>query len=287
MSTSLSNVLDGITVVALAGNIPGPLAAARLHELGAHVVKIESQRGDPLQSASASWYAEIHRGLETLALDLRAERDIATVHERLANADLLLTAMRAGTLVRLGLGWEALHARYPRLSHVAVVGEAAPNDDRPGHDITYQARAGLLSPPSMPRSVVGDLAAAERAVTASLALLYARDKRGAGGYAQVAIVDAAFEFAAPLRHGLTGERDVLGGGFAGYAMYPAREGWVAVAALEPHFEHGLKELLSVDALEAPDIAQALLTRTALEWEALAEARDLPLAAVRTGALAPR
>lgn len=279
MATDLSLALDGISVVALATNIPGPLAAARLRDLGARVVKIEPAHGDALAAASPGWYAAIHAQLEVRRLDLRLAENLAALHEHLQSADVLVTAMRGSALSRLGLNWPELHARYPRLSHVAVVGEAAPNDDRAGHDLTYQARAGLLAPPAMPRTVLGDLAAAERAVTAALAALFQRDRTGRGIRAEIAIVDAALEFAAPLRFGLTGRHDVLGGGLPAYNLYRASDGWVAVAALEPHFVERLAALLGVDALDAKTLEACLRKRTAAEWEELAAANDVPIAAV--------
>lgn len=282
MNDGLSGTLNGVAVVALATNIPGPLAAARLHALGAAVLKVEPLRGDPLAEASARWYAAIHAGIDVVRLDLRAPADLATVHERLAGADVLITAMRGGAAIRAGLAWDDLHERYRRLSHVAIVGEAAPNDDRAGHDLTYQARSGLLSPPAMPRTVLSDLAAAERAVTAALAALFQRTRTGEGIRCEVAIVDAAHEFSAPLRFGLTGERDVLGGALPAYKLYPAKDGWVAVAALEPHFAQRLRELLGIDEIDTPSLERALLTRTAQEWEALAERHDVPIAAVVSG-----
>ena len=284
MLEALCDALEGTNVVALATNVPGPLAAARLSGLGARVIKIEPLHGDPLSSAAPAWYAQLHRDMEIVRVDLREERDREVVRRRVAEADLLLTAMRASALQRAGLAWTQLHARDPRLVHVAVVGEAAPHADRAGHDLTYQARAGLIAPPAMPRTLLADLAAAERTVSAALAALLARNSDGRGRYVEVGIVDAAAAMAAPLRYGLTSPEGVLGGALAAYALYPAGDGWVAVAALEAHFSERLRTLLEVDTLNAESIAAALARRSAQEWEALALASDVPLAAIRTQAL---
>ncbi|MBV8489885.1 MAG: CoA transferase [Candidatus Eremiobacteraeota bacterium] len=279
MQEAIGDALDGIAVVALATNIPGPLAAASLRSMGARVTKVEPQHGDPLQAAAARWYAAIVAGMEVERLDLRSGAGKERMTELLSDADLLVTSTRAGALARAQLDWPVLHERYPRLSHVAIVGEGFPNDDRAGHDLTYQARAGLLSPPAMPRTVVADLAAAQRSVTAALAALRKRDREGRGVRVDVAIVDAAADFAAPLRYGLTGPRDVLGGGFAAYSLYRASDGWVAVAALEEHFASRLRSVLGIDRLSAPELERAIAARSMTEWERLAEEHDLPLAAV--------
>jgi alpha-methylacyl-CoA racemase len=91
--------------------------------------------------------------------------------------------------------------------------------------------------------LVADLAGAERAVSAALLLLFTRERGRGAGYAQVALSEAAQSFAEPLRQGLTAPGGVLGGGFPGYRTYRARDGYVALAALEPHFwERLLQEL---------------------------------------------
>lgn len=274
--------LAGMRVVSLAINVPGPVAAARLRDLGATVVKVEPPQGDPLAGACPAWYEELHRGVEVLRLDLKLPGPRAQLDQLLAGADVLLTSMRPAALARLGLDRESVRARFPRLVHVAIVGHPGSQADRAGHDLTYQAGLGLVTPPQLPRTLLADLAGAERAVSAALALLLARARGGGGGYAEVALADAAAAFAAPLRHGLTAPGGWLGGGLAWYQLYPAREGWVAVAALEPHFLARLGEALGVDPTRRDQLEQAFRTRTAAEWEAWAVERDLPLAAVRDG-----
>src|SRR5688572_1051684 len=135
--------LRDVHVVSLAVNIPGPVAAATLRDLGASVIKIEPPDGDPLAIASADWYTELITGIQVLRLDLKSGTGRARLDELLAQADLLLTSTRPAGLQRLGLGWPALHARYPRLCHVAIVGYQAPRQNVAGHDLTYQAETGL------------------------------------------------------------------------------------------------------------------------------------------------
>ncbi|HTZ53601.1 MAG TPA: CoA transferase [Candidatus Acidoferrum sp.] len=273
-------MLEGVRVVAITTNIPGPLAAGHLRALGASVTKIEPLRGDPLAAAAPGWYAEIVAGMEIVQFDLRAPEAKALIDERLRDADLLLTAMRARSLATNGLDWPTLHARYRRLCSVTLTGEAPPHDDRAGHDLTYQARAGTIAPPAMPRVLVGDMAAAERVVSTSLALLLQRERTGKADHARIAITDAAADFARPYEAGLTQGDGALGGGLATYGIYPAREGWVAVAALEPHFVERLRAMLGVEQLDAQTLRSAFARRSAQEWEELAQHHDLPLAAIR-------
>lgn len=267
-------------MVTLAGNVPGPVAAARLQHLGAMVTKVEPPSGDPLATISPAWYRGLTHGQEILRLDLKHPAGCERLHPLLEASDLLLTATRPAALERLGLAWEQVHARYPRLSQVAITGYSPPHENRAGHDLTYQAVAGLLTPPGLPRTLLADMAIGERAVSAALALLLARERGQGSGYTQLAMTEATEAFAAPLRYGLTAPGGLLGGGLPGYGVYPTRQGWIAVAILETHFREALERELGVDSADREALEHVFRARTAAEWEAWAEARDLPIAAVR-------
>jgi alpha-methylacyl-CoA racemase len=272
--------LDGLNVVSLAVNVPGPTTAARLVALGAAVTKVEPPRGDPLATQHPAWYDELRAGQEVLALDLKQPADRARLDELLEVADLLLTSSRPAALGRLGVAWPELHARFPRLCQVAIVGYPAPDQGLPGHDLTYAAAQGLVVPPELPRTLVADLGGAELATTAAVGLLLARERSGEAGYAEIALSDAASAFVAPLRHGATTPGGSLGGGSPSYALYPAAEGWLAVAALEPHFQQRLAEQLGLDELTRDGLMTAFRARSAEAWETWGLERDLPLSAVR-------
>ncbi len=273
--------LQEIRVVSLAINLPGPLAVANLHQLGAAVVKIEPPDGDPLFQVQPSWYRTLHDGLEIVRLDLKTTAERARLDEKLIAADLLITASRPGALRRLGLAWAELHARFPRLCQVAIIGYAPPEEELCGHDLTYQARLGLLEPPHLPRTMIADLAGADLAVRAALALLLARERGQGAQVASVSLAQAAEGFAEPLRRGLTASEGILGGALPSYNLYRTREGWVALAALEPHFWRRLTAELRLSSPDQQQLQEVFLSRTALEWEAWGVERDLPLAAVRT------
>ena len=272
--------LDGFRVVSTAVNVPGPVAAAGLRDMGATVIKIEPPTGDPLAAAAPAWYASLCEGVQRVRIDLKADDGPAKLGEWLSQADLLITATRPASLQRLGLTWRQVHAEYQRVCQVAIVGYPPPRQDVAGHDLTYQTDAGLVTPPAMPRTLIADLAGAQRTVIAALDLLLARERSGEAGYAEVALSDAAGAFAEPYRHGLTTAGGWLGGGSPAYNIYPAREGWIAVAALEPHFRSGLTTELGVNIDDRQALADALAQRTADEWERWAVERGLPLAAVR-------
>jgi crotonobetainyl-CoA:carnitine CoA-transferase CaiB-like acyl-CoA transferase len=273
--------LGGIRIVTTAVNVPGPVAVAMLRVKGAAVVKVEPLAGDPLSWWAPKWYSELCAGVEVVRLDLKSPEGRTRMHEWLAAADLLVTSSRLESLERLGLSWSELHARHSRLCQVAIVGYAAAREQIAGHDLTYQAEAGLLAPPAMPAALVADLSGAQHAALEAMNLLFARERTGAAGLVKVALADCASLFAEPLRHGLTAPAGVLGGGCAAYGIYPARDGWVAVAALEPRFRSALARALDVDVESRAALAKALSEKSAAEWQQWAEARDLPLHALRS------
>ena len=273
-------LLDGVRVVTTALNLPGPAACARLRDLGAAVSKVEPPEGDPFERFCPSWYRRLHEGMTIGRLDLKSETGRHAMARLLDDADLLVTAQRASALARMGLDAPTLAAAHPKLCHVAITGHAPPGDEVPGHDLTYLASLGLVSPPALPRTLFADMAGAERAVSTALALVIARDRGAAAQSMPVALADAAAALAQPLREGLTREGALLGGGFAGYNLYAARSGWVAVAALEPRFEKRLAEKFALGRLTHDGLRALFATHDATYWEEWARKNDLPIVAVR-------
>ena len=261
-------------------NLPGPAACARLRDMGASIAKIEPPAGDPFEAFCPSWYRRLHEGVEVGRLDLKSETGRHAMAKLLAGADLLVTAQRASALARLGLDPAHLASAYPRLCHVAITGHAPPHDEIPGHDLTYLAEHGLVAPPEMPLTLFADMAGAERAVSTALALVIARERSGKGAVQAVALADAAAMLAQPLHEGLTRPGALLGGGFAGYNLYAARTGWVAVAALEPHFAQRLAQRFALKEIGIDELRDLFGTHDAEYWQAWGREHDLPIVAVR-------
>jgi crotonobetainyl-CoA:carnitine CoA-transferase CaiB-like acyl-CoA transferase len=273
--------LNGLRAVSMALNLPGPAACARLRDLGATLVKVEPLAGDPFEQFCPAWYRRLHAGMEVHRVDLKSPEGRAAMERFLHGADVFVTAQRPAALARLGLDSASLAARYPRLCHVAITGHAPPDEDVAGHDLTYLAAHGLLMPPALPPTLFADMAGAERVVSTALALVHARDRDGRGHSIAVPLAEAAAALAQPRDEGLTHPGALLGGGFAGYNLYAAREGWVAVAALEPHFARNLAEALGLEELTAEGLAGQFAKNTAIHWEEWARKLDLPVVAVRT------
>jgi crotonobetainyl-CoA:carnitine CoA-transferase CaiB-like acyl-CoA transferase len=272
-------MLTGLRIVSTALNLPGPVACARLRKLGATVEKVEPPDGDPLARYAPGWYRRLHEGVTVHSLDLKTADGRGAMAGLLATADVLVTAQRPAALARIGLDAASL-AAHPRLCRVAIVGHAPPDDNLPGHDLTYLAQNGLVRPPRMPPTLFADMAGGERAATEALALVAARDRTSRAGSSIVALAQVAHELAGPLREGLTAPNGLLGGGLAGYNLYVAAEGWIALAALEPRFFQHLAETLAIAPATQERLAAKFAERTAQEWEQWARANDIPLVAVR-------
>lgn len=273
------DLLRGIKIVSLSINTPGPVAAARLKKMGAQVTKVEPPTGDPVKAFVPAWYTSLAAGQTIITLDLKEPAQRTRLDELLASADLLLASFRPSALRRLNLDWESVQARHPKLCFVGIIGYPPPLEEKSGHDLTYLAEAGLVRPPDLPASLFVDLAGAERCVSQSLGLLLNFARTGEAGCAMVSLYECARELAAPLEAGLTPGGGLLGGGFPLYGLYQASDGWIAVAALEPHFAQRLLAELNLSHPHHNQLARVFRERTAPDWEKWAEDRDLPIVAV--------
>ncbi|UGT41573.1 CoA transferase [Nocardia yamanashiensis] len=272
----MTQPLDGVGVVSLAVNLPGPLAAARLAELGARVVKVEPPSGDPLAAAAPDWYRMLIERQEVVSLDVKQDADRAKLDELLADADLLITSMRPSALARLGLAQP--QERFPKLSLIEIVGHAG-EPEVPGHDLNYQAVHATLTPPHMPTVPIADMLGAERAVSTALAALVRRAATGAGQPYRVALEDAAARAGDAVRYRLMGPGAVLGGAFPGYGIYECADGHVALGAVEPHFF--MRTIETFDASgDHESLRAAFADKTIAELEAIAARVDIPLNGIR-------
>lgn len=275
--------LARVRVLSLALNLPGPAALLRCRAMGATCVKFEPPAGDPMGHYNQAAYAALHEGVDVRTADLKTEAGQEQLHRALKETDVLLTSFRPSALDKLGLGWEALHARHPALSQVAIVGAPGVRAEEPGHDLTYVAESGLVTGTELPPTLYADMGGAVLASEAVLkTLLHTRAAPGRGVYLEVALNAAADWLALPRTWGLTRPTGAVGGAHAGYRVYPCADGRVAVAALEPHFAARLCEAAGVASRDmmAPATREALAawlrTRTRAELEAMASERDVPL-----------
>jgi formyl-CoA transferase/CoA:oxalate CoA-transferase len=199
--------LDGLTVLDFTRVLAGPYCTMQLADLGARVIKIEQpERGDdtrawgpPFVGRESAYFLSVNRNKESLALDLKHERARPIVAALLERADVLVENFRPGTIDRLGLAYDAVVARHPRLVYCSIsgFGQTGPRRAEAGYDAMMQAEAGLMSitgaaggPPFRLGVAIGDIATGMFAVQGILAALFARERLGRGQRVDIAMLDS-------------------------------------------------------------------------------------------------
>lgn len=286
--------LKGLRILSLSLNLPGPAALLRLKHMGASCVKLEPPApvdapagitGDPMSAYSRTAYDALHPGIRIQAVDLKTEAGQRKLQRELAKADVLLTSFRPGALKKLGLDWRSLQQRHPALSMVAIVGAPGARADAPGHDLTYLAENDLVTGLDLPATLYADMGGALMAVEAVLQAVLLHRQTGQGHRFEVALSEAAGHLAQPRAWGLTLPGTPIGGGHAGYRVYPCQDGRVAMAALEPHFAKSLcavaglawtNPAIMMEPATHQAITQYVAARTCSEWQQLAVQHDIPL-----------
>src|SRR5207244_3352952 len=104
-----TRALEGIRILSLALNLPGPAALMRCRRMAAACTKIEPPSGDPMGLYNPDTYRELHEGVKVLQADLKSREGQDVVHRELAKTDVLLTSFRPSALAKLGLAWKELH----------------------------------------------------------------------------------------------------------------------------------------------------------------------------------
>jgi crotonobetainyl-CoA:carnitine CoA-transferase CaiB-like acyl-CoA transferase len=310
----MAGALEGIRVLDLSQGAAGPTAAMLLGDLGADVVKVEPPGGEwgrglgpPFVGGVAAAYLGMNRNKRGIVVDLKrpAGRDLLL---RLARgSDVVLESFRPGVADRLGVGYEALSARNPRLVYAAIsaFGREGPWRERPGVDGVVQAMSGLMSvtgtadgPPVKVGVPAADMVGAFLAVQAVLAALLARERTGRGQRADVSLLGGLLAFqVVPLSMYLAGgDPPARLGSAAPYAApneaFPTRDGHVMVAAYTPERWVRLCRALGVPDLAtdprfdtnekrvraraelARVLGEVFRTRTTAEWVRLLEAEDI-------------
>jgi formyl-CoA transferase len=247
----LPKPLSGIRVLEMGQLIAGPFAGKMLGEFGAEVIKIEPPgQGDPLRNwrllheGTSVWWQVQSRNKKSVTLDLR-EPEIQDLVRRLAGeCDIVIENFKPGTLESWGLGWEALHALYPRLVMLRVsgYGQTGPYRDRPGFGVVAEAMGGLRylsgEPGRTPVRVgvsIGDSLSALHGVIGVLLALRTRDQHGVGQMVDVALYESVFNMMESLlpEYAVFGEvRQPAGSSLPGIAptnAYACRDGHVLIA----------------------------------------------------------
>ena len=255
--------LQGIRVIDLSLFLPGPYLTLMLADHGAEVIKVEAPgEGDPTRhlgprdGGETVYFRTLNRGKKSVVVDLKNPQDREALLKLCDSADVFVESFRPGVVERLGVGYEALRARNPRIVYcsISAFGQHGPYRERPAHDLAVEALSGVLSitlgqdgKPAIPGLPLADLLASLHGLAGVLMALLRREKSGQGDFIDIAMHDSM----------LAGTPNVLGptlaenrqpvptherstGGSAFYRLYETADGrWLALGGQEPKFVRNL------------------------------------------------
>ncbi|MFT4101925.1 MAG: CaiB/BaiF CoA-transferase family protein [Burkholderiaceae bacterium] len=264
--------LDGMTVIALEHAIAAPFCTRQLADLGARVIKVErpgvgdfARAYDHRTRGLASHFVWTNRSKESLTLDLKQPAAQQVLGELIARADVLVQNLAPGAAARMGLSWEALHPKYPRLIVCDISGYGAdgPYRDKKAYDLLIQSEAAFLSitgtpdEPSKAGNSIADIAAGMYAYTGILSALLQRNLSGEGSHVEVALLEALGEWMGfPMYYAYEGQPPPGRNGAAHATIYPygpfkAGDGRVVMLGLQNEREW---KLFCERVLRRPELA---------------------------------
>jgi crotonobetainyl-CoA:carnitine CoA-transferase CaiB-like acyl-CoA transferase len=199
--------LAGITVLDFTRVLSGPYCTMQLADMGARVIKVEQPgKGDdtrawgpPFVNGESAYFLSINRNKESLALDLKRPGARRVIDALLPKADVLVENFRPGTMARLGLSYQQLASRYPRLVYCSIsgFGQTGPRSKEPGYDAVVQAEGGLMSvtgdaggQPFRLGVAISDIVSGMFAAQGIALALFARERTSRGQLVDVGMLDA-------------------------------------------------------------------------------------------------
>lgn len=296
-----SSPLQGVRVVSLAEQYPGPYATLLLADLGADVILVERPgMGDPARQFPA-FFAALNRNKRSIALDLKTEAGRSSLRALIRRSDVMLDGFRPGKLAAIGVGQPQMSAENPRLIYVSITGYGltGPYRDRTGHDLSYQGMAGLLAdqaeagvPGPVPSLPWADACAGMFSVIAVLAALQGRERSGVGTHVDVSMTDAMVSvmtiFLSPLMNGAAFGELIHEPAYAAFACADGRLITISIAHEDwfwtPFCDAiGVPELRELKAPERVSrvaelkqvVAERIKTKTSEEWRSIFDAEALP------------
>lgn len=319
---SKPSALAGIRVIDFSRVLAGPYCTMLLADLGADVIKVENpdggddtrRWGPPWLDGESAYFLSINRNKRSLALNLKDRRGIEIAHQLIAQADVLVENFKVGGMEQLGLGYETLHAKYPRLVYCSIsgYGQTGPDRDRPGYDFILQAEGGLMSitgpQDGMPYKAgvaIVDVTAGLYATQAILAALRYRDQTGQGQLVDVALFDSQLAWLVNVAQNylVSGETPQRYGNahpnIVPYEVFQTADGYLALAVGNDSQYKRLCEVANQPALwddaryqtnpgrvahraELIPLWQAVFkTKTTSEWIDLIGAQGIPVGSINS------
>ncbi|CAG8866495.1 CaiB/BaiF CoA transferase family protein [Pseudomonas fluorescens] len=267
--------LDGLTVVSLEHAIAAPFCTRQLADLGARVIKVERPgtgdfaRGyDQRVNGLASHFVWTNRSKESLTLDLKQDSAADVLDSLLATADVLVQNLAPGAAARMGLSFEVLHQRFPRLivCDISGYGAGGPYEKKKAYDLLIQSEGGFLSvtggqgEEEMAKAgcSIADIAAGMYAYTGILSALLLRERTGEGSHLDVSMLESLVEWMNyPMYYAYDGAPPPPRAGAAHatiypYGPFPVGDGTTVMLGLQNEREW---QLFCEKVLLAPELAK--------------------------------
>ncbi len=319
----MTTPLEGIRVLDLGRHLAGPTCAQFLGDLGADVIKIENpERGEdgraagppffdangPAEKGESAFFLSANRNKRSVALDIKAPEGKELFRRLADTADVVVENFRPGVMDALGIGYDEVSARNPRIIYCSLSGFGAdgPDMNRPGLDNIIQGFSGLMSVTGFPGGEpvrvgipVADLITGLMGAYGTLAALHARERTGRGQRVQSSLMEALVGML-----GFQAVRYLNGDGVpppagnhhpinAPYGAYKTKDGWMTLGATGPKRWKTFCEVLGApEWLEDPRfttnggrfahnaeltelINEKLQAHTSDEWEQILNAHHIP------------
>ncbi|MDP3799504.1 MAG: CoA transferase [Polaromonas sp.] len=246
--------LAGIRVIDYSHFLAGPHMSRCLSAMGAEVIKVErpvagdAGRASPtLVKGQSGYFLQQNMGKQGLCINLRDPRGLEMMHKLTDSADVFVENYRPGALNKLGLGYEELSRRNPKLVYcsVSAYGHTGPDSARPGFGLIAEAKSGAMSligvpgePPPLFRMPIADMYAGMHGVSAICAALFGRVSSGCGQHIDIALYDCMISM-----HDFAAQSYLMSGGkelpvqtghdlpqSTVYGAFSANDGYLVIAA---------------------------------------------------------
>jgi crotonobetainyl-CoA:carnitine CoA-transferase CaiB-like acyl-CoA transferase len=253
-------LLTGQKMLDLSRLLPGPYGSLLLADLGMEILKIEDlEMGDymrkmgPARKEDSAYFLAVNRNKKSMTLNLKVKEGREIFFKLIVPYDIILESFRPGVMDRLGIGYEELKKRNPRIIFCSLsgYGQDGPYQERSGHDINYMGLGGVLgligqkdAPPVIPGVQMADLGAGGMmSAIAILAAIIHREKTGEGQHLDVSMLDGVISWLSihAGKYFMDGELPKRGemyltGRYACYHVYETKDGrYMSLGALEPKF----------------------------------------------------
>ena len=318
---TMPSALGDLVVLDLSHALAGPFASTMLGDYGAEIIKVEPLDGEiarawgpPFYGDESAYFVNLNRNKKSIALDLKQPDGRAIFFRLLEGADVVLENLRVGTVDRLGIGYEQVHARQPRVIYCSIsgFGQGGPYSRRAAFDLVVQAESGMISVTGEQggRGVragvsIADITAGMYAAFGILTAVHARQATGRGQFIDVSMLEGQLGILSGMIGAYVADGIVPGplgtayGALLPYQTFSTKTRDIAIGVGSDKLWRTFCPLLGLEALtddpryvtnaarnaNRPTLIAALqdvfLTKTYEEWEAILLPAGVPMGAVNT------